>query len=427
MNDEILEHTHFEELCALASVGDISPPEYQELSDHLRNCAACRESYTGCVDLIHTYLPQVAADELREPRTAGFLETIKSRDYKARFVAHAREHGIEISGGNGAPWAFWRKFPALSFPRLSYQYASVAVIVGLLAVAGVLSHRWKDAEARNAAASAEVSKLAEKNVSLQQQLSELSRGKQGVETDLLETRHDSTGLAAQLRDLEEQVNKDDLALRSLRAELEASNHHEMQTEQKLLETQQTLVSVDQEAARLRATRTENDVATIAQQLEMADLTRRVKEQAEVIDKQQKLLGVDEDVRNLMAARNLHITDVFDVDGKGKRKAAFGRVFYTEGKSLIFYAFDLDGPKVTNTKHSFQAWGQRADSSTSAVNLGIFYVDDASQERWMLKFDNPEVLRQISAVFVTAEPHGGTQRPTGQKLMYAYLGHEPNHP
>jgi hypothetical protein len=129
----------------------------------------------------------------------------------------------------------------------------------------------------------------------------------------------------------------------------------------------------------------------------------------------------------MAARSLHITDVFDIDGKGKKNRAFGRVFYTEGKSLVFYAFDLDGPKLPNGKHSFQAWAQLASSTASAVNLGIFYVDDPAQKRWMLKFDNPDVLQQISAVFVTAEPHGGTDRPTGQKLMYAYLGRDPNHP
>jgi hypothetical protein len=166
---------------------------------------------------------------------------------------------------------------------------------------------------------------------------------------------------------------------------------------------------------------------VNQQVQIADLTRQAKESTDVIDKEQKLLAVDADVRNLMAARNLHITDVFDVGGNGTRRSAFGRVFYTEGKSLIFYAFDLDGPKLTDAKHSFQAWGQLSDSKTSAVNLGIFYVDDPAKKRWILRFDNPDVLDKISAVFVTAEPHGGTGRPTGQKLMFAYLGHEPNHP
>jgi len=33
---------------------------------------------------------------------------------------------------------------------------------------------------------------------------------------------------------------------------------------------------------------------------------------------------------LVAARNLHIVDVYDADPSGKRQRAFGRVFYTEG-------------------------------------------------------------------------------------------------
>jgi hypothetical protein len=192
-------------------------------------------------------------------------------------------------------------------------------------------------------------------------------------------------------------------------------------------SQQTLVAVKSELTSLHASRTEDDGKSAAQSVEFAELSRRVREQEEVIDKQQKLLSVDSDVRNLMAARNLHITDIFDVDGKRKRTSAFGRVFYTEGKSLIFHAFDLEAPKVLNARHSFQAWGQVSGSSTSAVNLGIFYVDDPAQKRWMLRFDNPAVLDKISAVFVTIEPHGGVAKPSGQKLMYAYLGHEPNHP
>jgi hypothetical protein len=31
------------------------------------------------------------------------------------------------------------------------------------------------------------------------------------------------------------------------------------------------------------------------------------------------------------------------------------------------------------------------------------------------------------VFVTVEPPGGSPKPTGQKLLYAYLNGQPNHP
>jgi hypothetical protein len=48
----------------------------------------------------------------------------------------------------------------------------------------------------------------------------------------------------------------------------------------------------------------------------------------------------QDVRQLISARNLHILEVHDVDGGGKSARAFGRVFYAEGQTLIFYAFDL---------------------------------------------------------------------------------------
>jgi hypothetical protein len=426
VSNGILGHAYFEELCALASVGEILPSEYQELSDHLRACATCRDSYQEFSRLTHVQLPLEAAEHSPVPELAGIGQVL-GRKYKARFAARARELGLEISGPEMAKRGLWAHSPVFSVPRLSYQHAAAVVILTLLALAGVASHLWREASIRSAAFSAQVSKLSELNATLQRQVETLSQGKQSVETDLVRTRTSSSDLTLQLRALEQQVRDDKLMLQNLNAQLIVSNAHGTQAEEELQETQQRLLGVNQEIAQLRASGANDATKAASQQVEMAELSRRVKEQEEVIEKQQRLLSVDTDVRNLMAARSLHITDVFDVDGKGKKKSAFGRVFYTEGKSLIFYAFDLPVPRDLNANRSFQAWGQLTDSSISAVNLGVFYVDDPSQRRWMLKFDNPEVLKQLNAVFVTVEPHGGTTRPTGQKLMYAYLGHEPNHP
>jgi hypothetical protein len=41
-------------------------------------------------------------------------------------------------------------------------------------------------------------------------------------------------------------------------------------------------------------------------------------------------------------------------------------------------------------------------------------------------DNPELVKAINSVFVTVEPAAGIKQPSGQKLLYAYLG-APNHP
>ena len=70
-----------------------------------------------------------------------------------------------------------------------------------------------------------------------------------------------------------------------------------------------------------------------------------------------MLAEGRDITDLMGARNLHIIDVRDADGKGKNQKSFGRIFYTEGKSLIFYAYDLDEGKVTKANYSFEVWGR----------------------------------------------------------------------
>jgi cell division protein FtsL len=422
MNKAFLEHSRFEELCMLASVGQISAPEFEELSDHMQECERCRDSYTDFLRLTQEQLPLLAADEASVAEAPGIFGKIAAKVYKARFAARARERGIEIAPHLPARPGVW----SLS-PSLSYKLSSAAVIAILVAMVGVVSHRWKGAEERNAGLDQQVSSLSQQNRALEQKVSQLSGGGGTIESDLSRTRKENATESAQLRDLQEVVTKDELAIKDLRTELSSSNVQAAGSEQRLRDAQQTLTSVNQEVAKLRDSHADDTASLVNQQVQIADLSRQVKESTEVIDKQQKLLAVDADVRNLMAARNLHITDVFDVDGKGARKSAFGRVFYTEGKSLIFYAFDLDGPKVTNGKDSFQAWGQLSDSRTSAVNLGIFYVDDPDKKRWILRFDNPDVLDKISAVFVTSEPRGGASQPTGQKLMFAYLGHEPNHP
>lgn len=139
------------------------------------------------------------------------------------------------------------------------------------------------------------------------------------------------------------------------------------------------------------------------------------------------MAVSKDVRQLMGARNLHIMDVHDVGGGGQAAKAFGRVFYAEGQSLIFYAFDLPSGKLSPAKYSFQGWGQREAKSQSARNLGTFEVDDHEQGRWVLKVNNPALLAGIDSVFVTAELLDDAKTPRGKKLLYAYLVGQPNHP
>ena len=149
---------------------------------------------------------------------------------------------------------------------------------------------------------------------------------------------------------------------------------------------------------------------------------------EALGQQQEFAAKAGDVRELVVARNLHIIDVHDRDGDGKSQRAFGRIFYTEGKSLIFYAYDLADPRKVDAKVSFYVWGEHLGAEKPIRSLGIFHNDDVSDGRWVLTFDDPHVLAQIDSVFVTVESSKkAIKEPGGRKILFAFLGDKPNHP
>jgi hypothetical protein len=158
-----------------------------------------------------------------------------------------------------------------------------------------------------------------------------------------------------------------------------------------------------------------------------ELTTLLRQRDATVDQQQELLAHDRDIRELMGARDLYVAEVYDVARTGATQKPYGRVFYTKGKSLIFYAYDLDQQTVARNANTFQVWGRRGPDREPPFPLGIFYEDNASKKRWVLKLDDPKLLAQVDAVFVTIEPNGGSRKPSGKPLLFAYLRVDPNHP
>jgi len=168
--------------------------------------------------------------------------------------------------------------------------------------------------------------------------------------------------------------------------------------------------------------------------QVSDLTERLRQregaiaqESTTIANQRELLEHDRDIRDLMGARDLYIAEVYDVEQTGKTNKPYGRIFCTKGKSLIFYAYDLDQQKGFKNASTFQAWGRRGPDNDQAISLGIFYVDNDTKKRWVLKSTDPKTLEEIDAVFVTIEPNGGSQHPSGKRLLFASLRVNPNHP
>jgi len=198
--------------------------------------------------------------------------------------------------------------------------------------------------------------------------------------------------------------------------------------QQLDNARATQAESEAELVNLRSERSTSEAVALLQEREIQTLNQKITEQSSRVDREHELLSAGREIRDLIAARNLHIIDVYDTDSHGKTRKAFGRVFYTEGKSLVFYAYDLSDQHPENNKFAFYVWGNRDSVPQLAKNLGEMAKDDPAQKRWVLTVTDPNVLAEIDSVFVTLEPSGQAgERPSGKRLLTAFLGTAPNHP
>lgn len=411
-------HEDFEELAALAAIGQLSVEEHGEFLEHLRGCAACRRT-SDQFNFILDELP------LPEPSASDRdLQQLQGAIYRQRFLERASAEGVRFT-----PEALGekRRRTATTFFRNWRPYAlgiasAVAVMVMVsavvlpkvlsrLAVSKVTSSIPKPAVAPPVLAGTSSDSNA-RDSDQAATVVQIQRAKQDAEKRLDSLRHE----LARAQTNYQQLLQESERWKDQAAQLQSKGQ---QDEQQLGQARSQLEKLGKDNDQLTA-------GLVAQQFHIKELSEEVENQKAAVERERQLTAAARDVRELMGARNLHIIDVADLDGQGKSKKSFGRVFYTEGKSLIFYAFDLS-QKGSVSKVSFQAWGQNQNTSSSVKNLGVFHIDDQLQKRWVLRVDNPELLKSVESVFVTVEPSPGRDKPSGQKLLYAYLGTQANHP
>ena len=248
-------------------------------------------------------------------------------------------------------------------------------------------------------------------------------------------------VVADLQKRMEETHGDNVALRD---KLALSDQHATELETRLNEVEKHSNAQGQEviqarneltAARSELSQAKESVSRSQSKIDslqyaLADREARLTEVSASVEREREMLSAGREIRDIMGARDLHIVDVIDRDGKGRARKAFGRAFYTQGKSLIFYAFDLPAKNTADGKFVYAAWGSNSNNLNNKVahSLGIFYNDDQTQHRWAMKFDDPKLLDEIDTVFVTLEPAGRSfAAPTGKPLLEAYFGTPPNHP
>ena len=435
-------HDEFLELCAVSTSGQLSEEEQSRLQEHLAVCPECREALRQYESVVKDAIPAIGAEQTS--RIDPGPSWSQSRAEKA-FFDHLAQEESQQSGGaerkDGVPTAFRRVLPIA--PESTWRHVWMLYAAGILLFITLslcaywvgVRHGTDVAKTRPPATTTQnQDKVAlESAPSLEEQLSDAAHERQIARVQITQRDKALADLRRQLERQSAEINRMKEAQDKLESDLRTGEAGKQDLIQQRAELGQKLESAQGESQALQ-----QQVASLAQQssdetthakalgAKVNDLTRLLQDREASLGQQEELLSHDRDIRELMGARDLYIAEVYDVGDNGATRKPYGRVFCTKGKSLIFYAYDLD-QQETKRAQTFQAWGRRGPDFKQALNLGIFYEDNASKKRWVLKMDDPKTLAQIDAVFVTIEPHGGSSKPSGKPLLFAYLRVNPNHP
>jgi len=431
-NDDVRTgHEEFVELCALSGTGSLTVEEQGRLREHLARCHECSDAmreFDAVEDLILPVLIPRSVDEGLE-EDSGFSLLAAERSFRKRLDEEKEKEKAETEQG--------RIPSAARGPRRFYRYlvdyevwlplaASVLLCIALAIMTFRIGEsRGKDIERSAKPSPAVAVEAKDDRKSLREQ----------------EANERIASRDKEISDLRQQILRKSLENSRLKAAQAAfaaatktaeSEREQIRQERERLSEQSGALesSLDQSKNRILALEQQNaqDAADLGNlEARVAVMSREEEESKNVIDRQQELLSHDSEIRELMGARNLLISDVYDVTQSGTAVRAFGRIFYTKGKSLIFYAYDLNDIPGAKEASTFQAWGGHGTDWKQSFRLGIFYEDNVAKKRWVLKSNDRKALNEIDVVFMTVEPRGGSPRPTGSPVLIAYLKQNANHP
>jgi hypothetical protein len=431
-------HDEFLELCAVSTSGQLSEEDQRRLQEHLVLCSSCREALQQYEAIIRHAIPAMAADETPENLEAGPRWSEK-RAESALFERIAREEakpGIEQNG----PIQIHRQTSArrVLSPASAAAWRSVwalyAAGILLFIALGFCAYEVGIRRGTNAANSTAPHPDTQSQITLEEKLSDASHEREVARAQIeqrdsliADLRRQLQQQSAKMDQMKAAQEQSDAALRNADAGRQELIQQRTEAEQKFNAAQLSARALQTKLDSIaeKSSQDANRAATL--DAKVNELTNLLHQRDAAVDQQQELLAHDRDIRELIGARDLYVVEVYDVARNGATQKPYGRVFYTKGKSLIFYAYDLDQQTIAKNASTFEVWGRRGPDREQAFPLGIFYEDNAAGKRWVLKLDDPKLLAQIDAVFVTIEPNGRSRKPSGKPLLFAYLRVDPNHP
>jgi hypothetical protein len=437
-------HEEFLELCAVSTSGELTQHERRKLDEHLLGCASCREALEQFQKTVKTAVPAIAAelphdeahmDESWSPdkAEAALVERLSKQKSGASALQISKDV-VEGSEPSRHRAYFSSRFDG---GQMWMSYAAAILLFLTLAISA-----YRVGIRRGVEVATNVPATQSKGSNFLEQLSDLGHDRDSLRTELAERDKAIADLRRQLALLDAKENDRPGSSDSSKSQQEGRSAEEAAgANARVVELQKKLdgeekirseessrtATLEAKLEELTQLLHERDETIAAQSRRLEGREGTVEQQQAKLAEQQELLDHDRDIRELIGARELYMAEVYDVAKNGATQKSYGRVFFTKGKSLIFYAYDLDRQPGFKNASTFQAWGQHGTDREQALNLGIFFEDSVSKKRWILKFDDPQKLEQIDAVFVTVEPNGGSHKPSGKPFLFAYLKVNPNHP
>jgi Putative zinc-finger len=436
-------HEEFRELCAAATAGELSADEHVRLEAHLARCTDCRQAmheYAAAAQIATAAFAQDFAAKDEAADRSWSTENAEQTFFRRLDQEQEAQKSEGINNEHPGQRKLGKRFTYHPWHIQSREIWVPFTAAVLLAVAsGITAYKTGVKQGTDVAQTA-VSPANVPDSSLEERASDAGYERVQLEAKLAENAKVIANLKRELADESRAIE----ALKSAgtatapgsgskQPGLEGASDPNARRDEDLAAAQAKLAKLQKTIETTTAVRDENTRQAGVLGTQVDELTQLVRDREQALAqkdaelaKGEELLAHDRDIRELMGARQLYMADVRDVSGAGTDKT-YGRVFYTKGKSLIFYAFDLDAERSVRNASSFQAWGRRGPDKQQALSLGIFYEDNVSKKRWVLKASDPKTLEDIDAVFVTVEPSGGSHHPSGKQLLFAYLRVGPNHP
>ena len=416
----ISKHDQLRELCVLAAAGDLRSSESERLRVHLDECESCRALFTELRDVHAIQLAHVPSLAIRrEPEEESRLKDSILRAAHGENVRFPDPLGSQVGEYEKPEIRLVGPIRAIRGWSIG---ASVSLLAACLALAFAFALRPRSA-------------LDGFRSSVRPQIATTSVPPSPPARALETPNRDDEVLRGKLATLEVERSRLERLLRENQSENEKLQNGDAEKQQHLAALSKELeiaraaeAKASQRLEQLGAELQTDETAIAAQNREIRSLNDKLEDQRTSQETTRELIEAERDLHELVGARNLHIVDVSDTDSRGRTQKALGRVFYIEGKSLVFYAYDLSDGHSHASKYAYYVWGNKDGSLETVRNLGILDTDDPLKKTWKLHVSDAKVLTDIDRVFVTVETVGKLgPRPHGKKILNAYLGGPVNHP